>query len=434
MISRYEVQDVSKIWTDEAKFTHFLTIELTAMETLEEFNLIPKNTSKHFSHVKINPKRIEEIEEITRHDVIAFCSSITEQVSSEVSKYFHYGVTSSDIIDTALSLQIRESLLLQIKAMRDLRKSLEEVALKTKDWMTLGRSHGMYAEPMSFGQKFLSFSSELKRRIKDTENIYESLTLQLSGSIGNYALISPEIEASVANKLNLLVEDLSTQVIPRDHHAKIFQANALTAAFIERVATEIRHLHRSDVGELAEGFRAGQKGSSIMPHKKNPISAENLSGLSRILRSHAEVGLQNVVLWHERDISHSSAERMIFPDNFGLMVYALRRLKTTIDSLELYREKIEARVFSNVAYLSSYYMHLLIEKLPNIPREEIYALVQKVSFNPEIKTPEQFTEELSLALFQITKTKVELTPLKREGLMQIYMKHVDKIFKRCLAD
>lgn len=432
MIPRYEVNDIALIWTDHNKFKNFLTIELALLEALEDQKKIPAKTHEHFKNVKIDTTRIEEIEKETRHDVIAFCTSITEQVPTEIGKYFHYGVTSSDIIDSALSLQIRESLHIQLQAMKDLLKSFILRAEETKDWLTIGRSHGMFAEPMSFGQKFLSYVTELKRRIKDLEDILaEEITMQLSGSVGNYTLLSPEIESSVAQKLQLKVEPLSTQIIPRDRIAKILQANALTACLIERFCIEVRHLHHSDVRELAEGFAKGQKGSSIMPHKKNPISSENLSGISRVIRSHAEIAMQNTLLWHERDISHSSAERLMLPDNFGLTVYALRRLKTMVDNLELYRENIENKVLQNAHYLSSYYMHYLIEAVPSIKREELYKILQTVSFAENTNTPEKFRTKL---LEELSKNNIEasLPSVDTKGLRAIYLRSIDTIFSRSL--
>lgn len=432
MISRYEVKDIADIWTDQNKFQNFLVIELALLEALESEKKIPEKTHEHFKNVKIDPKRIEEIEKETRHDVIAFCTSITEQVPTEMGKFFHYGVTSSDIIDSALSLQIRESLTIQLNAMKELLQSLTLRAQETKDWLTIGRSHGMFAEPMSFGQKFLSYVTELKRRIKDLEEIIaEEITMQLSGSVGNYTLLSPTIESYVAKKLKLKVEPLSTQVIPRDRIAKILQANALTACLIERFCIEVRHLHHSDVKELAEGFAKGQKGSSIMPHKKNPISSENLSGLSRVIRSHADIAMQNTLLWHERDISHSSAERMILPDNFGLTVYALRRFKTMVDNLELYRENIENKVFQNAHYLSSYYMHFLIESVPNIKREDLYKILQTVSFAENTNTPEKFRATL-LTELQRENIQTNLPIVDAKGLRAIYLKSIDTIFERSL--
>lgn len=432
MIPRYEVQDISKLWKDENKFHSFLKVELTLLEALEHFKKIPAGTKSKYDQVKIVPSRIEEIEAVTRHDVIAFCTSVTEQVDAEYAKYFHYGVTSSDIIDSALTLQLSSNLEIIRTDLQALIKSLETRALETKEWLTIGRSHGMFAEPMSFGQKFLSYSTELKRRLRDLDLVCkEELTIQLSGSIGNYALISPEIETFVAKKLGFESEPLSTQVIPRDRIAKILQVNALIACAVERVCLEIRHLHHSDVRELAEGFAKGQKGSSIMPHKKNPISSENLTGISRVIRSHAQVAMENTQLWHERDISHSSAERMVLPDNFGLLAYMLRRAKTMVDNLELYRENIEKKVTENALYLSSYYMHFLIEKTPQIRREDLYKILQTVSFKENVKTPTLFREALAQELSSL-QINLELPKVDTEGLRQIYLRHIDEIFNRCL--
>ena len=432
MIPRYEVLDISTLWSDESKFKSFLTIELALLDALENYGKIPKGIKEKFSNITINPKRIEEIEAVTRHDVIAFCTSVTEQVEADYAKYFHYGVTSSDIIDSALTLQLKANLEITKKDLKNLITALEQRALETKDWLTIGRSHGMFAEPMSFGQKFLSYSTELKRRLNDLESVIEKeLTIQLSGSIGNYALISPDIEKYVANKLGFAVEPLSTQVIPRDRLAKILQLNALIASAVERICLEIRHLHHSDVKELAEGFAKGQKGSSIMPHKKNPISSENLTGISRVIRSHAQVAMENTQLWHERDISHSSAERMILPDNFGLLSYMLRRAKTMVENLELYRDRIEAKVFQNALYLSSYYMHFLIEKVPQIRREDLYKVLQTVSFDEHVKTPELFRSTLAKEL-EAMQIKIDLPILDQAGLRNIYLAHIDVIFNRCL--
>ncbi len=433
MITRYEVKEVSNLWNDENKFKSFFTIEISLLHALEHFGKIPKGIKEKFNMVEINPERIHEIEITTKHDVIAFCSSITEQVDAEYGKYFHYGVTSSDIIDSALSLMLKANMEIIRNDLTLLIKTIEKRAIETKDWLTIGRSHGMYAEPMSFGQKFLSYSTELKRRLNDLNQIMnDELTIQLSGSIGNYALISPEIELFVANKLGLKVETLSTQIIPRDRLAKILQLNALISCAVERVCLEIRHLHHSDIKELAEGFAKGQKGSSIMPHKKNPISSENLTGISRLLRSHTQVALENTQLWHERDISHSSAERMILPDNFGLLSYMLKRATNMIDNLELYRDNIEKKVTSNALYLSSYYMHFLIANIPQVSREEIYKTLQTVSFKEEVKTPEIFRAVL---IDELKKAQIiiDLPKVDTEGLRKIYLSHIDEIFNRCLS-
>ena len=353
MIPRYDKKEMSALWTEDYKFTCFLKTELALMKAWETKDLIPKgSTEKVENSLKINVDRINEIEAETKHDVIAFCTSITEQMPPDLSKFFHFGVTSSDIIDTALSLQIKESLNLVIPALKDVCQTLLEKSHECKDILCMGRSHGMFAEPMSFGQKWLSFFAECSRRLNDIQEFYDNeITAQLSGAVGNYTLITPEIEEITAKNLNLKVEPVSTQVIPRDRVAKLISINALIGCAIERIAVEIRHLHRSELQEIYEGFSKGQKGSSIMPHKKNPISGENLTGMARVLKSHVSPSMENIPLWHERDISHSSAERMFLPDNFGILYYSLKRLQSTLKNLVINKETIESRVYV-VIYLA----------------------------------------------------------------------------------
>jgi adenylosuccinate lyase len=380
MIPRYEVKDISALWTENKRFETFLKVEMALLKALEIKGKIPAGTAEAFANVKINPARILEIEEITRHDVIAFCTSITEQVDATHARYFHFGVTSSDILDTALSLQLRESLHIIQKDIWELMETLGDQSENSKDLLCIGRSHGMYAEPMIFAQKFQSFKQEIRRRFEDYGKILENeITGQISGAVGNYTILDIEVEALTLNELGLKIEPISTQVIPRDHIAKIVANGALLASALERMAVEFRLLHHSDVSEIHEGFKKGQKGSSTMPHKKNPISSENISGLSRLIRSHVEVALQNNVLWHERDISHSSTERLYLPDHFGLLSYAIRRMTSTVRDLELHREKIEAKALENFSGLSSYVLHEMI-LLNSTTREELYAFVQEASF------------------------------------------------------
>lgn len=434
MIPRYESREITPIWSDENKYRTFLKIELELLRALEEKKIIPTGIAKTIEQTAvIKTARIDEIELITRHDVIAFCTSITEQVPADIGKYFHYGVTSSDVIDSALTLQIQASLVVVLKAYDRFLEALKKRAIETKMVMTLGRSHGMYAEPMSFGQKLLGHYAEFKRRKNDLEEFMKNeLTIQLSGAVGNYTILSPEIEESVALKLGLKVEEVSTQIIPRDRLAKLISITSLVANAIERLAVEIRHLHHSDVREVAEGFRAGQKGSSTMPHKKNPISAENLTGLSRYLRSHLTLALENSILWHERDISHSSAERLYLPDHFGILTYALDRFTTTIELLEIDKAVIEAKVLSHTHYLSSFYLHFLISNCESLTREELYTIIQAASFDQEAKTsPVKFREYIQNEL-KGKKVEIVLPEVTPVGLKEIYLKSVDHIFKRVL--
>ncbi|MBC7715009.1 MAG: adenylosuccinate lyase [Rhizobacter sp.] len=433
MIPRYEAKAQTAIWSDENKYRTFLQIELELLRALEEKNMIPKGIAEIISHAEIRPARIDEIEAVTRHDVIAFCTSITEQVPADIGKYFHYGVTSSDVIDSALTLQIKSSLEVVMKSYDLFMEALKSRAIETKMLMTLGRSHGMYAEPMSFGQKLLGHYAEFKRRRAELQDFYNNeLTIQLSGAVGNYTILTPDIEESVAKKLGVKVEDVSTQIIPRDRIAKLISITSLVANAIERLAVEIRHLHHSDVREVAEGFRAGQKGSSTMPHKKNPISAENLTGLSRFLRSHLNMALENSILWHERDISHSSAERLFLPDHFGILTYALERFTGTLNLLDIDTAVIEGKVLAHTHYLSSFYLHFLIKNCESLTREDLYAVVQTASFDPEAKSnPVKYREFIQNEL-KSRKINVLLPEVNADGLRSIYLKSVDQIFNRVL--
>lgn len=428
MIERYNSPEISDIWNDYNKFKTFLDVEIALLEALEGVKIPDGISSTIKSKAVISPERIKELEKTTKHDVIAFCTSITENLPKDISKYFHFGCTSSDIIDTATTLQIKRSLELILKQAKKLQEALMLKAENTKHIVCMGRSHGMNAEPLSFGFKFLSFYSEISRRIKDLEIfINRDLTGQFSGAVGNYTILTPEIEADALGKLGLKVEPLSTQVIPRDRIAKALSITSLMAVAIERIATEIRHLHHSDVGEVYEGFSEGQKGSSTMPHKKNPISGENLSGICRVIRSHLPVALENNNLWHERDISHSSAERMILPDNFGLTFYALRRMTSTIENLVVNTETIQEKVFENFQYISSYVLHKLIQE--NLAsREELYAIVQEASF--KAKNSDEFRETLEKSNICSDTDLKFISALDEVNIKKIYFKEVEKVFDR----
>ena len=430
MIERYEKKEISNIWTDHYKFKKFLDVEVALLKSLEKRDITASShsdLSKKFSKAKINTKRIEEIEKETRHDVIAFCTSITEQFPAEQGRFFHYGVTSSDIIDTALSLQIRESLSIILRSYKKLIKTLEKKSEEYKDQLCMGRSHGIYAEPMSFGVKLLGHTAEFKRRYNDLNDFYQNeLTGQISGAVGNYTIITPEIEEEVLSELGLKVEPVSTQVIPRDRIAKLISIFSLFSCALERIAVEIRHLQHSDVSEVFEGFSKGQKGSSTMPHKKNPISSENLTGMARLLRSHMSLALDNCLLWHERDISHSSNERMYLPDSLGIMLYSIERLDSTISNLVVDSHVMEEKVNSNFKHLSSYFLHELIQ-ISKRSREELYKIVQTASF--EALTIDDFYAIIEKNL-ETDEEKNSFQDLKVLSQEDIFSKHNDAIFNR----
>lgn len=433
MIPRYDKTEISSLWNEHAKFATYLEVELAILKALEG-NKVPVGTAKKIrSSAKINVDRINEIELQTRHDVIAFCTSITENLDAETGKFFHFGVTSSDIIDSATVVQMKRSLEVILPVFKELLATLHDRAVEMKDVITMGRSHGMYAEPMSFGQKLLGHYNEFARRYQELKDFYETeLTIQFSGAVGNYTILTPDDEAKAAENLGVRVEPLSTQVIPRDRIAKMINIHALIAGAIERLSVEIRHLHRSDVGELHEGFKKGQKGSSTMPHKKNPISGENLTGMARMLRSHQLIAAENIILWHERDISHSSAERMMLPDNFGILFYALERMKDTVRDLVFHKEKIEGRVMEGHNYLSSYYLHYLIEKT-NFKREDLYYFVQEAAFKgAEAGSAEVFHSTL-VSLMEEKGYKLDLPNPTFEEIKKIFTKHVGDVFARSMA-
>ena len=428
MISRYDVTEISKIWSEEARFGRLLEVEIALLKALEQKGKVPADVSSHFKNVKINPARIAEIEATTRHDVIAFCTSITEQVPAEFARYFHFGVTSSDILDTALSLQLRESVEWVVKELKSVIAALDVQIKATSDLLAMGRSHGMSAEPMVFAQKFLSSRMELQRRLGTYSRLAtEEMTGQISGAVGNYTVLDPEVETLALGFLGLKTESVSTQVIPRDRIARVVAEGALIASALERLAVEIRHLHHSDIGEVHEGFKAGQKGSSTMPHKKNPVSSENITGLARVVRSHFDISIENIVLWHERDISHSSAERLYLPDHFGLLVYITRRMASTVRDLEVHRENVESKVEKNFSTLSSFILHVLIEENP-VPREELYPIVQSASF--EAKSLDEYLkliqEKVGAKGLKFNASRVNWPEIRKT-----YFERFQAVLKRC---
>lgn len=428
MINRYDCPEISEIWSEKSKFQTYLEVELALTSALEG-KKIPKGVSEAVKeNSKIDPERIKEIEKTTKHDVIAFCTSITENLPEEISKYFHFGCTSSDIIDTATNLQIKRSLKLILGKYKELLETLAKRANETKSLVCMGRSHGMNAEPMSFGQKLLGHYAELYRHYLELSAFYEKeITGQFSGAVGNYTILTPDIESEAVEKLGLATEPLSTQVIPRDRIAKLVSINGLVACAIERLSVEIRHLHHSDIGEVNEGFNQGQKGSSTMPHKKNPISGENLTGIARVIRSHVNIAHDNIPLWHERDISHSSAERMMLPDNLGLVYYALKRMGSTVENLVVHENKIEAKVLENFTYLSSYMLHLIIEKM-DIAREEIYPIVQQASF--ESKSATQFIQRVSSHPKLKDLDLSVMNSFDASTIKKLYLSQTEKVFNR----
>jgi len=377
MIDRYSRKELRNIWADENKYKIWLDIELTAAEAMERLNIIPKGVVKKVrSKAKINVTRILKIEETVKHDVIAFLTSITEKAGKE-ARFLHKGMTSSDVLDTCFNLQLKQSGEILLDDIKKLLASIRRQAIKHKKTLCIGRSHGIHAEPITFGLKMLTFYQEFLRNKKRLEvAVNEISTCAISGAVGTFANIDPRVESYVAKKLKLKIEPVSTQIIPRDRHAHFFSTLGIIASSIERLATEIRHLQRTEVLEVEEFFGKKQKGSSAMPHKKNPILSENLTGLARMVRSAVIPALENVALWHERDISHSAVERNIGPDATTTLDFALTRLNGVIKNLNIYPKNMLKNLnLTNGLFFSQ---RVLIELTTvGFTREQAYGLVQK---------------------------------------------------------
>ena len=361
MIERYSRKEIKNIWEDHNKYSIWLDIELAAAEAMEKFKIIPKGVVKKVkSKAKVNVKRILQIEDKVKHDVIAFLTSITEKAGKE-ARYLHKGMTSSDVLDTCFNLQLKQSGEILLKDIKQLLQSIKKQAIKHKYTLCIGRSHGIHAEPITFGLKMLSFYQEFLRNQKRLEDsIKEISTCAISGAVGTFANIDPRVESYVARKLKLEVEPISTQVIPRDRHAQFFLTLGIIASSIERFAVEIRHLQRTEVLEVEEFFGKKQKGSSAMPHKKNPILSENLTGLARLIRSCVIPALENVALWHERDISHSAVERNIGPDATIGLDFALSRLSNVVKNLNIYPKNMKKNldITNGIFFLKEFYLNL----------------------------------------------------------------------------
>ena len=376
MIERYSRKELKDIWSEENKYKIWLEVEIAAAEAMEKFKIIPKGVSSIVKKKgKIKVKRIHDIEAKVKHDVIAFLTSITEQAGIK-ARYLHQGMTSSDVLDTSFNIQLMQSGKIILKDIDKILIVLKRQAKKYKMTPCIGRSHGIHAEPITFGLKLASFYEEFKRNKKRLIDAIENIsTCAISGAVGTFANISPKIEVYVAKKLKLRPEPISTQIIPRDRHAHYFTTLGIISGSIERVATEIRHLQRSEVYELQEYFSKDQKGSSAMPHKKNPVLSENLTGLARIVRGHVIPALENISLWHERDISHSSVERSIGPDANITLDFALVRLSNLLDNMVVYPKKMLENLNITRGLVFSQEVMLELTKT-GMAREKAYRLVQ----------------------------------------------------------
>tara|TARA_B100001109_G_scaffold18254_1_gene13071 strand:+ start:2315 stop:3607 length:1293 start_codon:yes stop_codon:yes gene_type:complete len=429
MVPRYSRKEMVEIWSDVSKYSIWLDIEIHALEGMEKVGIVPVGTAKIVKEkAKFDSKRIDEIEAEIKHDVLAFLTNISESVGPE-ARFIHQGMTSSDVLDTCLNIQLKRAGELLLNDMDLLLSSIKSQALKYKKTICVGRSHGIHAEPTTFGLKMLQAYAEFSRNKRRLElSVEEISSCAISGSVGTFANIDPSVEKHVAKALGLKVEPVSTQIIPRDRHAAFFSTLGIIASSVERLATEIRHLQRSEVLEVEEFFSSKQKGSSSMPHKRNPVLTENLTGLARVVRSSVMPALENISLWHERDISHSSVERFIGPDATITMDFALNRLNNVVENMVVYPdnmmknlEKFNGLVFSQRVLLS------LTQK--DISREDSYLMVQRNSM--KVWNGEGTFYEL------IKKDEEICSILSDDEIDDIFdlnyhLKHIEEIFQRVL--
>ena len=430
MIPRYSRTEMTSIWEPETRFRIWFEIEAHAAAAMAEIGMIPKDAAKNIwdkgSQAKFDVKKIDEIEAVTKHDVIAFLTHLAEFVGPD-ARFIHQGMTSSDVLDTCLSVQLVRAADLIIAGIDRLLTTLKSRALEHKNTVTIGRSHGIHAEPTTFGVKLAYAYAEFTRcRERMINARKEVATCAISGAVGTFANIDPRVEEYVAKKLGLVAEPVSTQVIPRDRHAMYFATLGVVASSMERLATEIRHLQRTEVLEAEEYFSPGQKGSSAMPHKRNPVLTENLTGLARMVRAYAMPAMENVALWHERDISHSSVERMIGPDATITLDFALNRMAGVIEKLVVYPFNMKKNL-DKLGGLHNSQRVLLALTQAGVSREDAYRLVQRNA----MKTWEHGADFLTeLKADKDVTAKVPAKALEAMFDLAYHTKHIDTIFKR----
>ncbi len=432
MIERYTRKEMGQVWSELNKFRLWLRVELAVCRAWHRLGKIPEEALRAIEkRTYVDEKvleRIRDYEKRYKHDVLAFVSAIGEQIH-EYSHYFHMGLTSSDVVDTALALQLKEALELIIRDVDELMEVLKDLAIRHRRTLMMGRTHGVHAEPITLGLKFLSWYEELKRNRQRLTEALENISYgKLSGAVGTYSNLDPAVEELALEELGLKVEPVSTQIVPRDRHAQVMYALAQTATSLERFATEIRHLQRTEVLELSEPFTEGQRGSSAMPHKKNPIHAERICGLARVIRANLIVALENVPLWHERDISHSSAERVVLPDSTIALDYMLNLFKEMLEGLVVYEENMRRNMeLSFGLYASSKVLVRLMEK--GVARDRAYDMVQGCamrSWKEKIPFKKALLEDPEVSKY-LTEEEVEEL-IKPEG----FLKNIDRIYERSL--
>ena len=430
MIKRYSRPELIKVWSQQEKYKIWFEIEAYACEAMESISLIPKGTTKNVlkaSGIDYDIDEIDAIEKITKHDVIAFLTYLSKFIG-ESSRFVHQGLTSSDVLDTCFNIQLVNASNYLEKGLEDLLDVIKVRAFEHKDTICIGRSHGIFAEPTTFGLKLAQAYAEMERNLIRLHNAKKEIsTGALSGAVGTFANIDPKVEAMVCKKLNLFPETISTQIIPRDRHAMFFSVLAIIASSIERIATEIRHLSRSEVLEAEENFSEGQKGSSAMPHKRNPVLTENLTGLARLVRMAVIPALENITLWHERDISHSSVERNIGPDTTITLDFAITRLTKVIKDLRVYPENMKRNMEKSKGLYNSQQLLLMLTQ-KGVSREDAYANVQKVAMKVWNSENLDFIEEAQRDSF--IKSHINENELLEISKLEYHTKFVDTLFKR----
>lgn len=435
MIEKYTTSEMTRIWSEENKYSKWLDVELAACCAWAEDGIIPKeDLDAILERAAFDVSRIAEIEEVTQHDVIAFVSSVAEKIGPS-GRYVHLGLTSSDVIDTAASLLLSEALDVLLASLEELKGALARRAWQYRHTPTAGRSHGVHAEPSSFGLKLLGFFSELERDSARLSSAREEIRVgKLSGAVGTYANCPPHIESRVCGKLGLKRDDVSTQIIQRDRHARVLTELAIFGGGLERLALEIRHLQRTEVMEAQEPFGKGQKGSSAMPHKKNPILCERVCGLARMLRSYAQSALENIALWHERDISHSSVERVVWPDAFHLAHYMTNIMKRVVEGLVVNEAQLNINLDRTKGLLFSGRVLLALVEW-GLSREDAYAIIQENAMRCWDSVTLGESEESLLSLLSADPRLADFVKAGGNKLTDLfdigfYLRYVDEIFAR----
>lgn len=427
MIERYSREEMTKIWDLNSKFNYYLQVELAVCDAYAELGTIPKEAAEEIrKKATFSVERIDEIEREVRHDVIAFLTCVNESLG-DLGRYVHVGMTSSDVIDTAFALQIQDSGRIILEDLNRTISTLKGLAQKHKDTICIGRSHGIHAEIMTFGVKICSWIDIMERQKANFEHALEQIRVgQISGPVGTYSNISPQVEEITCRHLELKPAKISTQIIARDYHAYFMQSLALIASVLEQFATEIRHLQRTEVLELEEGFGKGQKGSSAMPHKKNPVLSENLCGLARVVRANSIVALENIPLWHERDISHSSAERIIFPDSLTLVDFMLNRFNGLMENIVVHKDNMlkNTNKFGGIVFSQKVLLTLVSKGLS---REDAYVIVQRNALDAF-----QNHGDFKANLLKDADVRKLLSPEEIENIFdkQAFLQNVDAIYKR----